>query len=339
MRSILAISCASALLLAPCPAFAWGHRAHAVIDRAAIAALPTDGPAFLTKYSDDIAASATMPDSWRSASEPFAKIMEDPNHGWFKEQFAFLKTVPRSRYEFVLALYREYLRIKNSDPQTAQRMNVRWTGTLPFAALESYGRLVVCMRQVRAAQTEHADAHVPEQHCAYEVAVLGHYIGDGAQPLHDSVNSDGWRGDNPKNYTRDHTIHGRFESTFVEAIALDPKDIAGRIGAPGHRQGDLFDAVLAFLDEAAGKMETVYQLEKRSGFADAKDKDVRDLVYARTAAGATMLRDMIYRAWLESATPPATVTPSPLDPTNPSYNPETGSAPAGRAGSSSTDMR
>jgi hypothetical protein len=330
MRSILAVSLASALLLAPAPVWAWGHRAHAVIDRAAIAALPADGPAFLKAYSEDIAASATMPDAWRSASEPFSKIMEDPNHGWFKEQFAFLKPIPRSRYEFVLALYREYLRIKDTDPQAAQRTNVRWTGTLPYAALESYGRMVVCMRQVRAAQATGADAHVPEQHCAYEAAVLGHYIGDGAQPLHDSVNSDGWRGDNPGNYTRDSSIHGRFESSFVEAIALEPKDISARIAPPGHLRGDLFNAVLAYLDEAAAKMETVYRLEKRSGFSDPADKDVRDLVYARTAAGATMLRDMIYRAWLESASPPAKVVPSPLDPANPRYNPETGSAPAER---------
>jgi len=45
-----------------------------------------------------------LPDTWRGASEPYSKIFEDPNHGWFKEQFAFLETIPRSRYEFVLRL-------------------------------------------------------------------------------------------------------------------------------------------------------------------------------------------------------------------------------------------
>jgi hypothetical protein len=325
VRNLLIALSGCALIAAP--AMAWGERAHAVIDRAALDALPSDGPLFLRNYADDIAASATMPDSWRSASEPFAKIAEDPNHGWFKEQFAFLKPIPRSRYEFILALHREYLRIKDTDPATAQRTNVRWTGTLPYAAMESYGRLVVCMRQVRAARAAGRDAHVPEQHCAFEVAVMGHYIGDGAQPLHDSVNSDGWRGDNPKNYTRDRTIHGRFESSFVDAIALDTGDIAARIGKPGHLRGDLFDAVLAYLDRAAARMETVYVLEKRDGFANPQDKDVRALVYDQTAAGAAMLRDMIQRAWVESGSAPAPVDPSPLDAANPRYNPETGSAP------------
>ena len=41
-----------------------------------------------------------------------------------------------------------------------------------------------------------------------------------------------------------------------------------------------------------------------------------------------MLRDMIYRAWIESAEPSAQVVPSPLDPANPLYNPATGSAPS-----------
>jgi hypothetical protein len=74
-------------------------------------------------------------------------------------------------------------------------------------------------------------------------------------------------------------------------------------------------------------METVYILEKRDGFTNFADKYVRELVYQRTASGAAMLRDMICRAWAESATPPAIVEPSPLDEKNPRYNPETGSAP------------
>ncbi|MDF0542309.1 nuclease [Sphingobium sp. H39-3-25] len=329
MRHLPAVALAmfGALALHPAPAHAWGGTAHAVIDRAAIEAIPDDGPTFLRKYADYIAASASLPDSWRGDSENFSKMEEDPNHGWFREQFTFVKPIPRSRYEFVLALYKYYEKIKESDPLTAQRTNVRWTGTLPYAAIEAYDRLVVCMRYIRKAQAEGGDPSIPEQHCAFQAIRLGHYIGDGAQPLHDSVNSDGWRGDNPKGYTTDRTIHGRFESQFVDGMALTVGDIAPRIGAPGHRTGDMFDAVLAFLDTAGDKMETVYELEKRDGFANYADKDVRALVYERTAAGAAMLRDMFCRAWAESALPPVKVNPSPLDFGNPKFNPETGSAP------------
>ncbi|WP_334181225.1 nuclease [Novosphingobium sp.] len=326
MRILNLAALAAAAL--PAPVLAWGGTAHAVIDRAAIEAIPDDGPTFLRKHVDYIAGSASLPDGWRGDSEPFSKIEEDPNHGWFKEQFAFLKPIPRSRYAFVIALHKQYEAIKDSDPAAAARTNVRWTGTLPYAAMESYERLIACMRQIRALRAEGKDTAFAEQHCAFHVIRLGHYIGDGAQPLHDSVNSDGWRGDNPKGYTRDRTIHGRFESDFVDGIGLTVKDIAPRIGSPGHREGDMFGAVLAYLDDAAGRMEQVYVLEKRDRFANFKDKDVREMVYAQTGKGAAMLRDMICRAWAESAVKPKPLTPSPLDPANPAYDPETGSAPA-----------
>jgi hypothetical protein len=319
---------AAALMLCPAVAHAWGGTAHAVIDRAAIQTIPDSGPVFLRRYVDYISTSAALPDSWRGDAEGFSKIEEDPNHGWFREQFAFLKPIPRSRYEFILALYKRHEAIKQSDPATAARTNVRWTGTLPYAAMEAYERLIVCMRAIRAAQASGGDASVPEQHCAFQTIRLGHYIGDGSQPLHNSVNSDGWLGPNPNGYTRDRSIHGRFESRFVDGMGLAAGDIVPRIGAPEHLHGDMFDAVLAFLDRSGDRMETVYKLEKRGGFSDTTDKDVRALIYERTAAGAAMLRDMLCRAWAESAVTPAKVTPSPLDFSNPRFNPETGSAPA-----------
>jgi len=323
----LACYAAIVAIALPSMAHAWGGTAHTVIDRAAIEAIPADGPTFLRKYEDYIGQYASLPDSWRGNAENFSKIEEDPNHGWFREQFTFVKPIPRSRYEFVIALYKHYETIKDSDPATAVRTNVRWTGTLPYAAIEAYDRIVVCMRQVRKAQAEHRDASVPEQHCAFDAIRLGHYIGDGAQPLHDSVNSDGWRGPNPKGYTTDRSIHGRFESAFVDGMKLSVADIAPRIGAPGHRDGDMFNSVLAFLDAAGDKMETVYKLEKRDGFANPADTAVREMIYTQTAAGAAMLRDMLCRAWGESAQPPAKVDPSPIDFNNPNFNPETGSAP------------
>lgn len=315
-----------------CPNFVlgWGSRGHSVIDRTAIVTLPKDGPVFLQKYADLISSSASIPDYWRGASEPFSKIDEDPNHGWFREQFAFMTQIPRSRYEFVLALYKEYARIKNSDPDNARRMNVRWTGTLPFAAVESYGRLVADMRLLRKARQEGKDTTYLEMMCALEVVRIGHYLGDGSQPLHDTIHHDGWQGADPKGYTRDAEIHGRFESQYVDAIALTEDDIRPRIGAPGHLKGDVFDLILAYLDDSGSNVEEVYKLDKRGAFADPHDQKAREMVYSRTAAGARMLRDLIYRAWLESAllVIPDATDPSDPDQNNSFYDPETGSAPA-----------
>jgi len=317
------------LLATPKAGLAWGTRAHAVIDRTAVDMLPDDGPVFLKKYADYIAGSASIPDTWRV--ETFSRIEEDPNHGWFREQFAFMKMIPRSRYEFVLALYRENQRIQKTDPDNAKRMNVRWTGTLPFAAAEVYGHLVTDMRILRQTPPDSPQASFLQQTCAFYVAWIGHYIGDGAQPLHDTIHHDGWQGPDPQGYTRDPKIHGRFESQYVDLIALKEADIAGRIGTPGHLTGDVFEQILGHLDDAGSNVEAVYKLDKRGAFADAHDAEAREMVYSRTAAGARMLRDLVYRAWLESALTMPRGTLSPIDENNALYNPQTGSAPAARS--------
>jgi hypothetical protein len=47
----------------------------------------------------------------------------------------------------------------------------------------------------------------------------------------------------------------------------------------------------------------VYQLEKVGGFTGQGTQESRDFTSERLAAGASMLRDMIYSAWLQSANP------------------------------------
>src|SRR5436190_2281000 len=103
--------------LAPVGAGAWGPRAHNWINRIAVQTLPPDGPVFLKAHEDWIAYLSVIPDAWRRPSEPFLKMLEDPNHGWFKEQFSFMTEIPRSRYEFVPKLYEEQRRLAaKGDP-------------------------------------------------------------------------------------------------------------------------------------------------------------------------------------------------------------------------------
>jgi hypothetical protein len=310
------------------PAAAWGTRAHGAINRAALAQLPEDGPLFLQAHADFIGELAILPDTWRDSSEPFSKIEEDPNHGWFREQFAFLKVMPRSRPEFLIALLNEQRTVKDPRADAALRTNVRWTGTMPYAIMEAYGRLVSGMRWHRRLAAQGADTRHIDQALAYDVVRLGHYIGDGAQPLHASIHSDGWRGDNPKNYTTDRRIHGRFETQFVDSISLTEQQVMAKVAPVGRQTGDLFEAVLAFLEDSAANMERVYQLDQQSALANPESPEAREFVHARTGSGATMLRDVLQRAWVESAQMPQRPAADPLNPANPAYNPETGSAPA-----------
>src|SRR5215472_5721394 len=321
---IMAI-CAVALLTG-----GWGARGHQSANRAAVRALPTDGPVFLKEHEDWIAKTGPVPDSWRGNTEPYSKLFEDPNHGWFEEQFAFLTEIPRSRYEFVLRLYDEHLRIRWKDPDRAALTNVRWTGTLPYAAMENYDRMKAAMRLYRRA--EGADAKYLAQDIAFYMGWLGHYTADGAQPLHDSIHHDGWQGPNPKQYTTDPRVHGRFETAFVDLIGLTESDLAPLM-AKAKLLEDPFAAILAHLDEAYLHVEEVYILDKAGALADKNCEPATRLVRTQLAKAAALLRDLVYTAWVESAKPAAArgTESNPVSRAHPRYNPETGTASPGPA--------
>ena len=306
----------------------WGPRGHITANREAVSAIPADGPLFLKNYAEWIAQTGPVPDSWRGVSEPYSKIFEDPNHGWFKEQFSFMNTIPRNRYEFVLALYDEYLRIKSSDPERAKLTNVRWTGTMPYAAMENYDRMKAAMRQYRQLAAAKQDTKFVEQDIAFYMGWLGHYTADGAQPLHDTIHHDGWQGPNPKGYTTDPRVHGRLESSFVELIQLSEADLTPLVTKP-QVLSDPFEAMLRHLDDASTHVEEVYVMDKAGAFADAKNAEAAALVKTQLAKAASLLRDLTYTAWVESGKQMQSGrgAGNPIDSKTPGYNPATGTAP------------
>ncbi|MGC4084185.1 MAG: hypothetical protein QM736_19260 [Vicinamibacterales bacterium] len=310
-------------------AFAWGEAGHRVVSRAAIKALPAEVPSFLARQIDWIGSRSVLADSWRGPHEPFAKAAEDPNHVWYMEQFAFMKEVPRSRDAFVLAVYDEYRRLAETDPAKAALTNIHYTGTLPYAAAEGYERLKIAFRTWRELRKDGKDTTFIEQDAAFYTSWMSHYVADGANPLHTSIHHDGWAGDNPKGYTRDGGIHWLFENTFVDLIGLTDDDVLPRIVAPARVVDDPFTATLAHLERSHTRVEQVYILEQQKAYTDKSHAQARELVYTTIADASTLLRDLIYTAWVSSADNVPSFDPDDQtnNPKNPRYNPATGSAP------------
>lgn len=329
MKYAAAVLCVALLLTTSPPLGAWGEAGHRVVSRAAIKALPGEVPQFLLRQIDWIGGRSVLADSWRGPHEPFSKAAEDPNHVWYTEQFAFMKEIPRSRDAFVLAVYDEYLRLKDTDPERAARTNIHYTGTLPYAATEGYERLKVSFRTWRDLQTRRQDTTFIEQDAAFYTGWMSHYVADAAMPLHSSIHHDGWTGDNPKNYTRDGGIHWLFENTFVDLIGLDDAYLQPRIDITPKVLDDPFTAMLAHLDRAHTRVEQVYILEQRKAFADKTDQQARDLVFTTLGEASTLVRDLIYTAWIRSSDGQPSFDPNDQtnNPKNPRYNPATGSAP------------
>lgn len=341
----------SILLLASTQLGAWGLRGHTIANLVAVETLPDEGLAFLRAHTAYVGHLGTIPDMWRSMTEPFLRISEDPNHGWYTESFDFIKDVPRSRTEFTLRVYEEYLRVSKSDPERSKFLNIRYTGLQAYSMMEGYERMKAGMRLYRYAGAKEPgyrdiasfyapvspllrDANQTRAFLAYDVAFymgwLGHYIADAAQPLHNSRHHDGWDGPNPKGYTRDPEIHGRFESTYVDLIQVSEADVLAYVPKQPRQLADPWTAILDHMIEARGHVEEVYKLDLRGAFAKPGDPEAKKLVCTRLASGAAFLRDLAYTAWIESAKPVPTVKPleNMSNPENPSYNPATGSAPA-----------
>ena len=80
-------------------------------------------------------------------------------------------------------------------------------------------------------------------------------------------------------------------------------NVSGKMTAPHLIEGDMFDKYVAYIRHSATYVEKVYQLEKAGVFVGAGSTESREFTAERLAAGASMLRDMIYTAWADSAQP------------------------------------
>ena len=282
---------AGSIFLLPRAAHAWGNEGHRMVNRLAASSLPADVPAFLKAETalDEVEFLGPEPDRWRSPAEPELVAAQAPEHFIDLEWADALGPLPRKRLDFEAMAFAAHERPEK-------------LGLQPWAATEVWMRLKASMREYRRQQRHQMDTHAVEQAILFYSGWLGHYVADAAQPLHTSIQYNGWQGANPNGYTTAHTIHWQFEGPFVGAN-IKPTDVKPKMTAAKALDGDIFDAYVAYLRHSAVSVEKVYQLEKAGGFVGAGSEESRAFTADRLAAGASMLRDMIYTAWIHSADP------------------------------------
>ena len=301
MRALFpALRFAAAVFLIPVftvqQSFAWGAEGHRYISRVAVEALPADVPAFLRAPGavNAIEYLGPEPDRWRSNAEPELKDAGAPEHFIDLEIADMVGPLPRRRYDFFRALTAAQIK----QPRMAADLTPEKVGTQPYAATEVYERLKAAMREYRQLAANKQDTKPVELAIIFYTGWMSHYVADGSMPLHTTVQYNGWTGPNPSGYTTQHHIHGQFESQFV-AANIKPADFAPLVGKP-RVLGDVFEEYIAYLRHSHTLVERTYQLEKAGGFNGAGSAESVQFTQERLAAGATMLRDMIYTAWVKS---------------------------------------
>jgi len=281
----------SCLIFTPETGLAWGNEGHRMINRLAASSLPADAPAFLRTEAalSEIEYLGPEPDRWRSPAEPELVAAQAPEHFIDLEPADALGPIPHKRLDFEASVF--------ASGQRPEKI-----GLQPWEATEIWERLKAALREYRHLSAEHQDTRSVEQAAIFYAGWLGHYVGDASQPLHTTIQYNGWVGPNPKGYTTDHKIHWQFEGPFVAANIQAPA-VQAKMTPAQALSGDIFDDYMAYLRHTSKYVERVYQLENAGGFAGAGTAESRDFAADRLAAGASMLRDMIYTAWLQSANP------------------------------------
>jgi hypothetical protein len=287
-------------LIAVSPSFGWGNEGHRMVNKLAAEHFPVDLPAFMRTQTaiDEIEYLGPEPDRWRGLGEPELNAMQAPDHYIDLELADVIQPLPHRRYDFIAAVYGASL----THPMQARDLRPEHIGFQPYITNEVWERLKAAMREYRELGAKHEDTKAVEAAILFYAGWLGHYVGDGAQPLHTTVNFNGWANkDNPDDYTTDHKIHWQFEGVYV-AANIKEADVKPLV-AGLHPVGNEFDDYMSYLRHSKTLVERVYQLEKAHGFEGAGTPEAKQFTAECLAAGASMLRDMIYSAWLESAKP------------------------------------
>jgi hypothetical protein len=309
-RGVISCTLVALVLFQAEAAFAWGNEGHTYVNRVSAQKIPAEMPRFLRRAVAEIAYLGPEPDRWRNPSELQLKNAQEPDHFIDLERVDWLNPLPTTRYEFYRRLYEK--RAATSDrPDDYLPEHV---GLQPYITLEVFGRLKAAFREYRRLRDLHQPTGPVEHAIVFYAGWLGHYVADGSQPLHTTIQYNGWVGPNPDGYTSEHKIHALFETTYV-AQNIAARDFSDLVHAP-ERLTDPFQQYVAYLRESNGHVETVYALEKAGGFSGKGTPEAFTFTTRRLAAGSQMLLNLWFTAWLDSAIPEGTpVQPAPAQKT------------------------
>lgn len=257
------------------PLFAWGNKAHRLVNGKAIEMLPSEMSFVkaLKEYIEDKASDADIRRDNKTDTTEWPKHYIDID---FYQEFIEGKMIFDKNE--LMSLY---------GNETVTKM-----GLLPWAALDSYNKLVQSFRDKN------------RDNIIIFSADLGHYIGDGHQPFHTCLNYDG-------QLTGQKGIHGRYESEMVNRY-ID--QIANSIATQEINYVDNpLEYIFDFLTASNFYSPVIFNAD-RTAYAQTGSHGSADyyrLLWFRTkhvtinqlSDAAAVLSSLIYSAWMDADKP------------------------------------
>jgi len=278
------------IVFIPVSVSAWGEKGHLMINQLAMDVAAPKLPEFMNVAREQIIYNGFEPDRWRREEQTPMNNAQEVDHFFDSEKWGAISTIPSDRYLFL--------------QQLVERKGDLKIGYVPYAIIENYGRLVNAFRFWRNAKIP-SDRQSASANAIYVAGVLGHYVGDAAQPMHLSIHHHGWAAtvSNPKRFTRDTGIHSRYEAAYVNT-AIDANTVRRTVRSP-QRLANVWDSIKQYLSQTFLEVVPLYELERAGEFnPDRPRAKGTDFISAELARAGTMLAALWYTAWLESAEPP-----------------------------------
>jgi hypothetical protein len=300
---------------------AWDYEGHHAVNELALASLPSDFGIELTpELKTRIAFLAGEPDRWRNTTELALKHVNGPDHYFDLEDLQLLgltpETLPPLRYDFVddIALARAAHpdKFPKIDPDRDADHTRELDGFLPWAITENYDKLKSDFSTLKALQkyggTPVAIANA-QADCVYVMGVMGHFVGDGSQPLHTTKYFNGWFGENPKGYTTRSNFHAWIDGGYFKKTGgIKVDQLVGKIQpatriANADDQDGIFRDVVSYLVEQNKYVEPLYQMEKDGQLTGEGDKGMEALPFldGQLIKAGQMLGNLWLTAWQDAS--------------------------------------
>ena len=300
-------------------AFAWDYEGHRMVNQLALATLPADFPAFVRTPAarERIAYLSGDPDRWRNVPDelPLSQLNGTDHYLDLEELEGFglsPQTLPIFRYDFAarLAVARAAHpeRFAPIDETRNKDHSRELIGFLPWAIVENCGKLrsgfatLKAFEQHGGTPEEIANA---QQNVLYIMGVMGHYVGDAAQPLHTTIYHHGWLGANPHGYTTNYSIHSWIDGGYLAKTGglkmetmIGSNHQAQLVGNPA-KPDELFRQVTTYILAQHNQVEPLYQLYKEGKLSaeGGNGLEGRAFLEGQLARGGQMLGNLWYSAW------------------------------------------
>jgi hypothetical protein len=312
------------LCLAPMACHAWDYEGHRAVNLLALSSLPSDFPAFaLTPAARErVAFLAGEPDRWRNTTDPTLKHFNGPDHYMDLEDMADygidVHAMPPFRYEFTAQLARARAahpeKFPTIDPAKNEDHTRELVGFLPWAITENFDKLKSEFSYLKAFQEGGGtpeEISNAEQNIIYIMGVLGHYVGDGSQPLHTTKHHHGWVGENPKGYNTESRFHSWIDGGYFQKTGgIDLKQIQKfvhpaqliSLAYPEQKTGDTFSIVTLYMLDTYKLVEPLYELDKAGKLSGegAAGLEGKTFLNGQLVKAGQMLGNLWFTAWQQA---------------------------------------